>query len=356
MTVLHIIEPFAGGVTTFLVHITKVLNQHQHVVLHGSRTTADRMDLVRKRFPNTVNFAVWEHVQREINPIADIRALIFLLRFLRQQKFDVVHLHSAKAGILGRVACFLLNIRHVIYTPHATPFLRKDISRLTRRFFIFLEQFSSRLGGVITCCCLSELEAFQANNISAIAINNGTSLSAFHKPQYREQKITVMFSAFLTEQKNPKLFNAIAERFINNKDVQFFWVGDGHLRHEITSPNITVTGWLQASEVERYFERTMIYLSSSAWEGLPYSVLEAMNYECCLLLTDCDGHRDVIVQGKNGFLYRTVDEAVMYLNQLLQDPSEIYRMGKASKQICSEKFEAEKMAKAYNKLYYKDLT
>src|SRR5690606_15279670 len=136
MNVLHIIEPFAGGVITFLVHLTRETPGHRHVVLHGARTTADRVEKVRARFSPGVEFVEWTGVQREINLVADFRAFLFLLRYLRGHEYDVIHLHSSKAGFLGRLTCFILRKRNVIYTPHAAPFVRKDIGWLTRRLYI----------------------------------------------------------------------------------------------------------------------------------------------------------------------------------------------------------------------------
>lgn len=352
MTVLHVIEPFAGGVATFLVHLTDELRQHHHIVLHGSRTTADRMDLVRKRFPAGVEFVIWEHAQREIHPLADIKAFFFLLRYLKKQEFDIIHLHSAKAGFLGRIACFILGIRNVLYTPHASPFLRRDVNPLMRFFYILLEKFSSHLTGTVVCCCPSELKAFEENRIEASCINNGTPISTFQKKEVPvDGNILVIFSAFLTRQKDPGLFNSIASHFTGQKNIEFCWIGDGDLRNEVTSPNITVTGWLQPSEIVPFFQRASIYLATSAWEGLPYSVLEAMDYQCCLLLSNCDGHRDVVIHGENGFLFNNAEEAIQYLYKLLSDHALILRMGKNARQICEKSFEAEKMANAYNDLY-----
>lgn len=350
MTVLHIIEPFAGGVTTFIAHLTSQQPEHKHIVLHGRRTSVDKIEEVRRRFPREVEFVEWDYVQREIRPWTDLKAFLFLVRFLKRTDFDIIHLHSSKAGFLGRIACFFLGIRSVIYTPHAAPFLRRDINGLTKRFYVFLEKFSSLLPGPIVCCCQAELKEYQDIGIDVLCINNGTVRSDIRKAK-PEAKTYVICAALLTPQKNPVRFNEIAAFFKDRSDVQFCWIGDGELRNRITSPNIQMTGWLPPAEVTTYYQRASIYLATSDWEGLPYSVLEAMNAGCCLLLSNRGGHADVVRSGQNGFLFETKQEAIELLSSLLSDPEKVARMGNASREICADSFDAGKMAEGYNALY-----
>lgn len=349
MTVLHIIEPFAGGVVTFLVHLTRELDEHNHIVLHGRRTTMDRVDLVRKRFADGVEFVVWDHAQREIGLVADFRAFLFLWRYLRRHPVDVVHLHSSKAGFLGRLACFMLGIRTVIYTPHAAAFLRKDIHVLTRKLYVWLEKFSNLLCGTIVSCCRSEMLAYESVGVKTLCINNGTT--PMNMVKRRGERLLVICSAFMNPQKNPALFNTIAMHFAGNPAIEFCWVGDGELRGQIHAPNVRVTGWLTAEETRDFFERASIYLATSQWEGLPYSVLEAMNASCALLLTNCDGHRDVVEHGRNGYLFSTADEAVTCLHRFLEEPELIPAMGEVSARLIRTNFNASSMAASYNTLY-----
>ena len=351
MTVLHIIEPFAGGVTTFIGHLASHLPQHRHIVVHGRRTSVDQIESVRRRFPAGVEFEIWEHAQREINIWRDFRALMFLIRLLRKKSFDVVHLHSSKAGSLGRIACFFLGIQAVLYTPHAAPFMRRDISGRTRGLYIFLEKLATMLPGPVVCCCQEELREYQKVGIRALCINNGTNITTQEQKPQTNGNVVIMCSALITRQKNPGLFNAIASQLANNKNVVFYWVGDGELRSEINSDNVIITGWLSRPEVQRYFQTASIYLATSQWEGLPYAVLEAMNAQCCLVLSDCGGHRDLVKPGQNGFLFNSAEQAVAHIEWLLADAGRIARMGIESRRICAAEFDASKMAEGYNALY-----
>ena len=68
------------------------------------------------------------------------------------------------------------------------------------------------------------------------------------------------------------MFNEIAKNFPN---IQFTWIGDGELRSELTSKNITITGWLERKDVLKELNNNDIFILTSLWEGLPISLLEA---------------------------------------------------------------------------------
>ncbi|MQJ98206.1 glycosyltransferase, partial [Escherichia coli] len=134
----------------------------------------------------------------------------------------------------------------------------------------------------------------------------------------------------ITEQKNPTLFNQIAAAFAQRQDVKFVWIGDGEneQRALLTSTNIVVTGWYSKAEVESTVRAADLYLSTSLWEGLPFSVLEALSLGKCLLLSDCVGNRDLVKDGYNGFSFLTAEEAIGRIEWLMQNREAIRQMGR----------------------------
>lgn len=348
MRILHLVEPFSSGIITFIIYLTKELPQHEHIVIHGTRVTQDRVSAVRKRFPSYVKFEVWPDAVREIAPLKDFLALIQLLRFYKRLKPDVIHLHSSKAGFLGRVAGFFFNYK-IIYTPNGAPFLRTDISRFKRRMYIFLERFANLLAGKVICCSLSESEAYHKIGLTTDYINNGVSVHQTEKISTR--KFTIGNFALITEQKNPVLFNEIAYHFINNDRVRFLWVGDGD-RSLLNSPNIEITGWLDEKQVEKKYAEVDVYLSTSIWEGLPFSVLEAMNAQTCLLLSNCVGNIDLVKEnGYNGYIYNGTQDAIKKIIEIKENKEKIKRMGQNSKKYLIENFNAATNMKQYEEFY-----
>lgn len=101
------------------------------------------------------------------------------------------------------------------------------------------------------------------------------------------------------------MFNEIAKNFPN---IQFTWIGDGELRSELTSKNITITGWLERKDVLKELNNNDIFILSSLWEGLPISLLEAMYMKKICIVSDVIGNRDVIKDNYNGFIAKNIEK------------------------------------------------
>jgi glycosyltransferase involved in cell wall biosynthesis len=165
----------------------------------------------------------------------------------------------------------------------------------------------------------------------------------------------IAFTGILSDQKDPALWNLIATSnsdIARNAGYSFCWVGDGPLVHEIDKNHVTITGWKNAAEVQELLEKTAVYFSSAAWEGLPYGVLEAMNNECALLLRDIPGNRELVVIGENGWLYSTKEEAYEKLSLMLKDKPKLISMGKRSREIVEQSFSLKQMGEGYRKIFF----
>jgi len=268
---------------------------------------------------------------------------------------DIIHLHSSKAGFLGRIAAYFLGLeKKTIYTPHGVSFLRKDISPLQKKIFIYLEKLAFKLGGTVVACSKSEADELKKYGIEAHYIYNGIKCYEKEKKNINyKKKIIIGTIGRITPPKNPWLFNKIAQQYINYKKVKFVWIGDGELKNVLTSPNIEITGWLDRNEVFKKLDNIDIYLSTSLWEGLPLSVLQAMCKRKPLVLTDCVGNRDTVIENFNGFLFKKEEEAVSILNNLINNPQLIHYLGENSFLLFKERFTLEKMITSYDALYKK---
>ncbi|MDR2553727.1 MAG: glycosyltransferase [Treponema sp.] len=353
MTVVHVVEPFASGVTTAIINIVQELKKVNHIVVHGSRSWVDSGDKVKDKFPPGTRFVSWKYAEREISPIRDALALGFLLAILKKLNAPdlIVHLHSSKAGFLGRLACLLAGIRRVIYTPHGASFIRRDIGPWKRFLFRTLERLGGLFSGVVVGCGRSEGELYGSPGRPSLWVANGVAPSGSSPPV---KKRFVCFAGIANHQKNPALFNAIAEAFGGDSpegNSGFLWIGDGFLKSRLRAPNIAVTGWVSPGEVRALLEESLVYLSASGWEGLPYGVLEAMDAACALVLSDVPGNRDVVEEGVNGYLYRESGEAAERLRELRADRKKALAMGAASRRIAEERFSLRQMGEAYYSIY-----
>ena len=351
MKIVHVVECFAGGVFSFLSNLTNELDKEEYIVIYGINRDNTPSDF-RKKFPPNTKFIPWKNASRSLNPLKDLKALWELYIILRRiDDIDIIHLHSSKAGFLGRIVSFLLGeSKKTIYTPHAISFLRLDVSTQKRKIFIAMEKFASFFGGKIVACSQSEKEAIEEQGIKNVTfINNGIKPLKIEKKVNISDKIIIISVGRLSIQKNPKLFNDIALEFKDNPNIQFIWCGDGELKSELTSPNIKCTGWIERKKLENYLANADIYLSTSLWEGLPLSVLEAMSIGLPIVLSNCVGNRDLVKD--NGFLYNNKIEVVKMINIFIKRNKLFIFKGEKSKEIFFKEFKLNVMSKKYYFLY-----
>jgi glycosyltransferase involved in cell wall biosynthesis len=362
MIIIHVLEPFASGVTTAVISITQQLPNMKHLIVHGSRMWVDDIESVKQRFPPYVEFIDWPYVKREISVLRDGRALRSLMKILREvvpalaqkdkkalnssAKNYVVHLHSSKAGFLGRLACRLLGLKNVIYTPHGASFIRTDIGNSQRWFFRALEKLGGSFCGTVVGCGESEAALYSSLGKKALFVANGVPITPLAQTESRD---LITFAGIASIQKNPGLFNKIAASI----SAPFAWVGDGPRRAALASPNIAVIGWADKATLNSYLSRTLVYLSAALWEGLPFGVIEAMDAGCALLLHDVPGNRDLVRQGENGYLFQDEAEAIALLKKLLGNREATLSMGRKSHELAESEYSVEKMGEGYRNIYEK---
>jgi glycosyltransferase involved in cell wall biosynthesis len=359
MKIVHVVEPFASGIAAFVQSIVQNLRDDYHIIIHGERENVMRSTEIIKYFPeDNVRFIRWPSAQRSISLVKDTTALVELCQLLKnlkaQQMVDAVHLHSSKSGFLGRLACRLMNITNVIYTPNGAPFLLSNINAVNVLYKLF-EKLGSSFGGKVVCSSQSERDAYRKLGIKALSINNGIALNTTgHNPveiPASSTRFRIITCARIVQQKNPALFNAIATCFKDFDQFEFVWVGDGEERHRLTSPNITITGWLTQPEVLQLINGSNLYLSTSQYEGLSFSVLEALSLKKTVLLKDCIGNRDIVKKGLNGDLFTSEQEAVVKIFQYYNNPAMLQVMGEYSGWLCHKEFNVDATCLLYRDLY-----
>jgi glycosyltransferase involved in cell wall biosynthesis len=337
------------------------------------------MEKVKARFPKEVEFIEWKNAAREISLAGDWKALGELISILKAAmpkkkgrrspagKGDgtvspdvaVVHLHSSKAGFLGRVAARLLGVKAVVYTPHCGAFLRTDVGGLTRGLYMFFERLGGLFGGRLVGCGPSEAELYRRLGFmykNAVYVSNGVvpRLDRDPPPHQRPPRRLISFAGIASFQKDPALWNAIAAACAAEakaRGFEFYWIGDGPEKDRIDRTAVRLTGWKSPEEVADLLEKTAVYLSCSAWEGLPYGVLEAMNGSCALLLRDVSGNRDLVVPGENGWLFSSLEEACRRLREMLAEPDKTAELGKKSRSILEKDFSQKAMGEGYRRVY-----
>jgi glycosyltransferase involved in cell wall biosynthesis len=345
--VVHIVEALGGGVYTYFKNLThffgseEVTKEIETIIIYSSKRKEIDPENIKKDFSENVTLIEIDMV-RELSPIQDFRSALQLKKLLKELNPDLVHLHSSKAGVLGRFANSLLfsNKKQIFYTPHGYSFLRLDVSQTKRKLYRFIEKYSQRLfGGITIACGDTEYEIAQGLGKSLL-VRNGINIKniALFPEKKENDRLTIGTIGRIMAQKNPKLFNDIAFLF---PQYDFVWIGDGEDRELLTASNIRITGWFtDNTEVFPLLNQLDVYLQTSLWEGLPIAVLEAMTCKKPIVATNVIGNKDLVVEGENGFLFNDINQLDVVFNQLNNKPFR-NRLGQKSFEYCKEKFNSD---------------
>jgi len=352
MTIIHVVEPFATGINTFIHELVSGMPNDNHIIIHGERDDNRELASIIAEYNKDVTFIPWNHAQRELKLVKDFRCYLSLRKLLKAHSFDVVHLHSSKAGAIGSFWSFTTRKKNVVYTPNAVSFLRTDVSKIKIKLFKFIEKCIYRSGVNIVSCSQSEYDTYKKAGIETRIIKNGVTIDKHTSKSIskNESHFKIVVNGKITTQKNPELVNSIAEHFKNDPSISFYWIGDGELKNMLDTTYVNVLGWCTKEQVYQELETADLYLSASLWEGLPLSCIEAMSFKLPLLLSNCPGNVDVVEHELNGYIFETGQEAIAVINELKNNPEKRQKMSEQS-QLMYEKFSHHKCAGEYRKLY-----
>ena len=349
--ILYVAEAMGGGVFTFLVGLCNELVDYYDIyVAYGIRTQTP--DDFRKYFDERVHLIRVRNFERSIDPRHDLGAFVELRKISDKVKPDLIHLHSSKAGALGRWA-FDGKKLPLFYTPHGYSFLMSNYNATKRLSYKMVEKLSAIRRCTTISCSEGEHKETLSLTKNARFVNNGINVEEMQRMMdsigsCENEEFTVFTLGRICYQKNPGLFNEIAEKL---PDVRFVWIGDGELRDMITAPNIEVTGWMNREEALRRSMASDVFVLTSLWEGLPMSLLESMYMEKLCLVNDVIGSRDVIQTGVNGYVCRNADEFVAAIRGILEDPEKAARMTAQARKDIIEKYNTRVMAEKYREIY-----
>lgn len=349
--ILFVAEAMGGGVFTFLVGLCNELAEYYDIyVAYGIRRQTP--DDFRKYFDDRVHMIRVRHFERSIDPRHDVGAFLELQKIADRVKPDLIHLHSSKAGVLGRWAFNGKKIP-LFYTPHGYSFLMSNYNAMKRFSYRMVEKLSAGRSCTTISCSEGEHRETLRLTKNALFVNNGINVEEMQRMMdsigaCAQEGFNVFTLGRICYQKNPDLFNEIALRM---PDVHFVWIGDGELKDSITAPNIEVTGWLNREEALRRSMSSHVFVLTSLWEGLPMSLLEAMYMEKLCLVNDVIGSRDVVRSGVNGFVCSSADDFVASLRKILEEPEKFEKLAEQARKDILEKYNTRIMAEKYREIY-----
>lgn len=352
VSILHIIEAFGAGTLTALAGICRHTGAGvRHTVAHSIRqeTPADYAAL----FPADTAFHKLD-MRREIHPVHDGKEFFRVLAAIKSIRPDVVHCHSSKSGVLGRLAAWCANVPSV-YTPHSYSFLQEGIPEVQKRFYRFAEMLVSRFGTAIAAC--SEHEYALAREIAGNAawvtrIDNSLDMDELDavEPLRRGGDLPVIGTGGrYVLQRNPELFGVLAQKL--RATGRWVWIGADIRQHGLPE-HVTATGWLRRADTLAEVAGLDIYLQTSLWEGLSYGILEAMALGKPVVASRIPANEAVVRHGVTGFLAGDADEFATHLAALAQSPELRETMGRAGKEYVRNHHDIRDAARRYAALYH----
>ncbi len=349
--ILFIVEAMGGGVFTYIVDLANELaDTYDMYVAYAVRkqTPRDYKDYFDKR----VHLIEVKNFERSINPTKDIRAFFEIKDVAKKVKPDVIHLHSSKAGALGR---FAFNGKDIplFYTPHGYSFLMQNHSAVKRLIYKAAETMCGKRKCMTISCSEGEHQETLKLTKNAAYVNNGINMKELQKlidsvGTVADHPFTVFTLGRICYQKNPVLFNQIA---LAMPEVKFLWIGDGELRNELTARNIEITGWCKREDALKYSLRADVFLLTSLWEGLPISLLESMYMKKLCVVNDVIGNRDVIHNGENGFVCDDVDSFAKAIKSVKDHEDYIEQYIERAYDDVLKKYNTTIMAEQYSNIY-----
>jgi glycosyltransferase involved in cell wall biosynthesis len=379
MRIAHIItRMMIGGAQENTLHNCQDLIRlfGDEVLLITGPETGPEGDLLSRNVGTPVPTKYLPELRRAIHLWCDWQAYRAIQRTLRELRPDVVHTHSAKGGILGRLAAASLGIPAIIHTVHGAPFYPYQPFS-ARRFYQWCEWYAARrchkLISVADAMTELMVSAHVAPREKFVTIYSGMEVEPFlaaneHRHEmrkrlgYAEEHVVIGKIARLFHLKGHNDLIAAARTVSQlQPNVRFLLIGDGVLRdpleQQIAAAGLTshfhFAGLVDPGEIPKYLGAMDILVHTSLREGLARALPQALIAGKPVVSYNIDGAREVCRDGTTGLLVppRDIGQLIVALEQLVSDPILRGRLGAAGRQRFTEQFRHENMTRAIRLVY-----
>lgn len=329
-----------------------------------------------ERARRTTRLVIVPELGRSINPLSDVAAFYKLHRLIRTGRYHIVHTHSSKAGVLGRLAAKLAGTPIVVHTLHSLV------------FHDYQPWLVNRLWWVVKMLCAPLTDHF-------ISVSSVISQKAIAAGIGRPEKFTTIYSGmeldwFLDSKVDPaavrrefgipedapvvgkiarlfslkghdQLLDAAPEIVRRHPNVRFFLIGDGLLYEHLRSrareagilDNFVFAGLIPRERIPEMIAGMDVVVHTSLREGLARVLPQALAMGKPCVSFDLDGAPEVVIPGETGFLVKPGDvrELADAISELLANPQLRARMGEAGRHRVDPAFRAETMVEQIASVY-----
>jgi len=337
------------------------------------------LDYFRKQFGINVHQV---NILREIAPWRDMWAILKLAGIFRRNRYDLVHAHTPKAGLLGMIAARLASVRCRVYTCHGLP--AESESGLKRQLLIWAERVSCASANQVLAVSQSLLNLLRRYRICSekklTILANGTAcgvdLNRFSltrelieagRAVRRNHSISTdeTVIGFIGRLVPDKGIHILVESFVrlceSNPNLRLLIIGDfephrGRLLDKTTEalsnhPRIVRIGFTH--QIEPYYAAMDMLVLPTRREGFPYTLLEAAAMGLPVVATEVTGCVDAVLEGGTGLLVPPEDVTALTdaMKKLVASPQLRRQMGQEGRKRVEEKFTSQRLLDAHVQLY-----
>lgn len=315
------------------------------------------------------------HLVNPVNPVTDLQALLEIISLLRRENFALIHTHSSKAGILGRIAARIVGVPVIIHTIHGFSF-HDFMPFWQRQLYINIEKTMKSYSDFIVT--VSELNRQQGVELGILdlersqTVYSGIDFSKLDQPVNKEAmgqnlgippdyQVIVMVGR-LDPQKAPQyLIDAFAQVLLSCPQTILLLVGEGeeqvNLEHQVKTLGIAqkVKFLGFRTDIPAILQTADIFALSSLWEGLGRAMTEAMLLGKPVVVPEIYGIPEIVHHQKTGLLFppKDVNQLAQHLIYLLENPPLAKQLGDNAQKLTRELFDAKIMVKQLEDIYLK---
>lgn len=313
-------------------------------------------------------------IDRQIHPLKNLKSIWKLYKLMKKENYDIVHVHTPIAALLGRVAAKLAGVKQIIYTAHGFYF-HEEMSKRQYNLFFNIEKYAAKwMTDWLLLQSKEDYELSLAHNFKpnnrTIHLSNGVDIwNKFHGDVITIEEIDTFrsennlsvddflfsFTGRLVKEKGVfelvEAFKSLSEMLPQAKLVLIGGLLESERDHDsyqkllddLNHPNIRYLGF--RNDIPTIMKASDVFVLPSYREGLPRSIIEAMAMSKPIIATNIRGCREEVFPGENGYLVEkaNVKELEEAMFSMLENPMLVVEYGKRSREIVEELFDEEKV-------------
>lgn len=365
--VMHVITrmDMGGSAQNTLDSCIGLANRYDVTLCYGptseSVMTQSEKRIVARRLADAraagVRCRVIPNLFRKVSPIPDVLALIDLYRCMRRLGPDMVHTHSSKAGLIGRLAAAATGVPHVVHTPHGHVFYG-HFGALSSHVFLMIERFMDRLTHVIVALTRGEFDDYIQFKVTSqkklVQIHSGVDLKQFDTNRSEDAERTIVDDlppdaivvgtiGWLLPIKGPDvLIAAMSTVWRRHPKAHLVLIGKGPMESSLRakvaatgrSAYVHFAGWRE--DVWNVLPLFDLFVLASRNEGMGRVLVEAMAAGKPVIGTNVGGIPDLIEHGVNGLLVpsEAPRQLASAICAIIGNPEKAAAMGRHGQRMC----------------------